>query len=149
MISFKVQCHPDGEEYLNVRIYRTKRQMKRFLVRVGWRSDCEACCCGYKRQQFFKGRWRTLPDLGTLVFHDSQFRVGVIAHECGHAALRWWERKSGRGTLRIDSQDDGMCTEEEESVLWVAGNLVAQVATGYQERVKTPTHPKTSRPVSS
>ena len=92
--------------------WRTKRPPRR-----GWRAHC----------------------IGHVMFHRQKLGAGVVAHEMGHAALRWAET-----WLKIPAKDlyhgrggaaGRRAHRNEEQVLHVLGGLVAQFWHGFYRRV--------------
>lgn len=81
------------------------------LPRRGWRAHC----------------------IGHILFYRQSLGAGIVAHEMGHATLRWAET-----WLKVPSRDlyDGTQPSgaNEEKVLHVLGGLVAQFWIGFYGR---------------
>lgn len=70
--------------------------------------------------------------IGNFLFYRGGFGVGAVAHECFHAAIRWFQIKNGiKGTKTIIKSGD-----DEESVADVVGRLAARFWEGWHKRIK-------------
>jgi hypothetical protein len=74
--------------------------------------------------------------IGHILFYRQSLGAGIVAHEMGHATLRWaetWMKVPScdlyEGTARAGA------TDNEEAVLHVLGGLVAQFWTRFYARV--------------
>lgn len=69
-------------------------------------------------------RWRRLPSLGQILFHQGQLGSGIVAHEAAHAALYSFDGWRTRPTNGLD-----------EGLAWRIGWLVNQFWRAYYRRV--------------
>ncbi len=64
-------------------------------------------------------------EMGCICFYLGGLRIGIIAHECVHAALFWGSRITGLNKLGLDWLT---CTTDEEFLPSAAGNLAGQIS---------------------
>lgn len=89
------------------------------MPRRGWRAHC----------------------IGHIIFHRQKLGAGIVAHEMGHATLRWaetWMKVPAADLyedLALSASARRRSVENEEAVLHVLGGLVAQFWHGFYRRV--------------
>ena len=125
MRRFRVYCE-NRSLYVEVRAYDSLKAMRRDLKKregIGF-SDAYGAFCSCDVVSFKSGKARKKPIVGTIYILKS-VGVGVLTHECTHAALRWAER-IGLGEFASTS---GWSCHSEERFCWVVGNLASTIGT--------------------
>ena len=74
------------------------------------------------------GRWKESHQIGNILLNREDMGAGMVAHECGHAALHYAEvhLKIKARELYHDAPRYQAKTSGEERMLYVLGGLVAQ-----------------------
>jgi hypothetical protein len=123
LLRFRVYPTPDRgpkAPYFRVHVWPSRPAMWLHLDLCDIKHDrCVAICAGYEVQRRVHGRWRPIPCLGEIDLARTRCGVGVVAHECCHAALRFADRTG------IDYRA-GM-RPHEERVCWALGNMTRQI----------------------
>lgn len=124
----KFKIHPRGRwHFFTVFVWKRVEDMRRELKRCGVRRTAHTeaiCCCNEVINVSPDGKVRRTGCMGQIHFHRGSFSMGIITHECGHAALAWVRHK---GIDPAHSDGSGDASESEEAFCWVLGNLARQV----------------------
>lgn len=110
-----------GRFTYEVVVWRTLKQLRKNLDR---KEGTLAFHRGFSVYLCRRNRVKQKPLIGQLHFALSSLRMGIITHECGHAALHWCH-VTGRNPMVRD--DTCSATKAEEDFCWVLGNLARQV----------------------
>ena len=150
-ISFKLKYEKKSKNYARVFIFRDKETMYKFFdeqkvysntkqpksVSAGddkdWEHDFVAMFQAFKTYDFKpKKRGKLKNHMGNLLFYADKTGSGVVAHECGHAALYWYSEKNPH-------KKEWKVIEniyKEEELLYTLGYLVAQFWTNWFKNQK-------------
>lgn len=134
--SFRV--YPDnGFLYFTVTIFRSVKQMHaQDNVSVN-KNYCAICLGGYKIRLKRNLRVCVTGSMGQIWIPESRYRIGIITHECAHAAFRYLDRRFKQWKLtpktRFSKNGRGNCSDRDEVYCWVLGNLVRQIVLNYND----------------
>jgi hypothetical protein len=123
----KFLIYPKGNWYhYRVFVWKTKSEMHKYLkaVHVIKIKNCEAICCCCRVLSAFNRVTYTTGCLGHIHFYADSFKMGIITHECAHAALNWC-RVRKKNPMNTDGTLNA--SKDEEEFCWVLGNLARQV----------------------
>lgn len=116
---------PDnGKVFFHVKVWRTKADFHRFLRRSRGYSKKNAETIIALCVEMGTYNSKTLAVgccIGELNFYHYRFRMGIVAHECAHATLRYFDFR------RRYDQSTGRNGVGEEAFCWVLGNLVSDI----------------------
>jgi hypothetical protein len=127
---FRVYAEHGSRLYFRVKIFRTVRDMRAYARRrspgarfghfLGLASTWTKLRYSKHRQ-----RWRTLPECGEILFAKHRLQVGILSHECTHAAIGWAKRRG----LHVDRAETfrPLVPDDEERLCHVQGHLVSQI----------------------
>lgn len=125
--SFRV--YPDnGEVYYEVRIYKSKAKLQKA---VQWPDAIGFCQYWTTLKITKKGKSILRPCIGRISFCDTKAGCAVIAHECTHAAWKYFEwRKENHLPVKYGGVDED--NSREETFCRVVSTLVKQVINNYR-----------------
>ena len=93
--------------------------------------DAAGVCHSYtKARVYANGRRRIQPQIGEIHLCSSHSDAGTVAHECYHAALHYWRRKTRKSDVVIHDDNDKGRDGTEEQFGDVLGRLVGQTIDG-------------------
>jgi hypothetical protein len=120
LVKFRVKPHPDRDLFLRVYVWPNRKAMWAFLKATKVKhGGCIAICTGYDVVQIGpRGGERLTGELGGLHFRADRVSAEIVSHECGHAALRYADRRG------LDHRK-GM--GHEEPICYALGRMVHQV----------------------
>lgn len=127
--------------YYQVFVWKRRDEMRKAIKDAGVIAPrCEAICCCNRiirtQSKANGGRSRLTGLLGQIHFYEDSFRMGIITHECTHAALDWARE------AKVDPLERkhtiGCVSNGEEIFAWVLGNLARQVVIRADEQWKFP-----------
>ena len=121
------------------------REQNKIMGRVGEfaREDFLAVTCTWQiitwKGKMPRRGWRA-HCIGHILFSRESLGAGIVAHEMGHATLRWaetWMKVPAKDLyedLVLSASQRARSVENEERVLHVLGGLVAQFWDGFYKR---------------
>lgn len=126
--------HPKATPlWFNVVVFKTKKQMERYLVAHGGRDDCYASVLSYDVWTVKPGGPAVLTgELGTIAFHSDYLTMGCMTHEATHAAIAW-ARRVKLNFRRLTPSRGGACSETEERFCHALGNIARQIVLGLND----------------
>lgn len=124
--------------WFEVFVWKRRDEMRRAIKDSGVTAPrCEAICrCSRMFRTSKTGNCYYTGMLGQIHFYKDSFRMGVITHECTHAALEWARAAKVDPTERKHAI--GCVSNGEEIFAWVLGNLARQVVIRADEQWKFP-----------
>lgn len=135
----KCVVYPKGRWfYFNVYVWKRRKDMQQALQQgqIADVGHCEAICVSSITLDCTNRSPRMTGCIGQIHFHSESFMVGIITHECGHAALAWARRVGV--DLTEPKQAGDWASNAEEAFCWVLGNLARQVVLKVNRQWKFP-----------
>lgn len=124
----RFRVYPDnGVVYYEVRIYRSKAKLQKA---VSYPNAIGFTQAWINLKVPKKGKPILKPCIGRISLCDTKSGCAVIAHECAHAAFKYFEwRRQNRFRITYGRPEDD--DSEEETFCRVVGNLVKQILCHY------------------
>ena len=119
ILSFRAKPSRLGRIYFDVKIFSRVSEMKAYgrSLEPPVHGHFDGLCRPVTIVSFRGKRQRTAPRMGEILLSAHALGVGVVAHECMHAALAWADRR--RLTLKA--------AEHEELACYALTNLVRTI----------------------
>lgn len=143
--------YPDGG-WIHFRVFIWKTQHDMFLALPDKGTNYEAISCGGERYVEVKKRWQFCGEIGQLHFHYDSARMGIITHECCHAAHAYFRFRRWFDPVIVSDERHNSSrkwvTDREEAFCWIIGNLVREFIFRWQKmRGKAKAAPNWFNPV--
>ncbi|MEO5859168.1 MAG: hypothetical protein ABIR33_09495 [Pyrinomonadaceae bacterium] len=137
VIKFRIYPESVHGFYFDVEIHPTVKAMRRTAQREGADSsnflDADGATLGFRHYAWDDKRKTHVlrKTLGLMVFHRDRLDAEVLAHESGHAAIRWMEAMRLDLEMRKDPMADRPMQDEmanEERFCYALGRMAAQIS---------------------
>lgn len=126
--SFRIYPEPESKLYFRVTVFPSLLAMRAYGRKTFDSPSGRAIAwCGTFKVQAFprRGRAYTRRICGEILLVAQRLGVGIISHECTHAALGYARRR--RFDPRVSNGDGGPVGPGEERLCHVQGELVRQL----------------------
>lgn len=142
LITFRVTAQEFEEsnrpaDYFNVFIWSTEEELR---LATGHKT-ISGLFRTYTVFNFDKGTNAEViqPFFGEMHLYEDGMGVGIVSHECTHAAMEWAHRHSLKPFERKSNEEpDIPVNSDEERFCWMVGNLVRQVFNNYEDHLENP-----------
>lgn len=133
---FNVKPNPKKKEYYMVVVFKTKKDMLEYWNSRGGELQLffhfEALTHGFEAAKFVKGKKKTMPIVGQVLFYKGNLGPAIVAHEMAHAAVyyarkhKWQFQFTGRGKKWNKTHED---------YAYMVGYLVSQFWKKYNKKI--------------